>query len=114
MDEQKKNGCCCGSNNNETDCCCPECEGDEEIVTLVADDGTEQEFFTLATFDLEDKWYIVLEPATPVEGFEEGDVIIFRLEEDENGEDIYAPIEDEAELEKAFTEFERMLKEDVE
>lgn len=116
MDEQKKNGCCCGQDNNDAEhaCACPECDCDDEIVTLVAEDGTEQEFFTLATFDLDDKWYIVLEPATPVEGFEEGDVIIFRLEEDENGEEVYQPIEDEEELNKAFAEFEKMLTEDVE
>ncbi|MDD3947612.1 MAG: DUF1292 domain-containing protein [Clostridia bacterium] len=114
MDDKKKNGCCCGheDENEAQDCTCG-CE-DDEIVTLVSDDGVEQDFFTLATFDLEDKWYIVLEPATPVEGFQEGDVIIFRLEEDEQGEDVYQPIEDEAELEKAFAEFEKMLTEDVE
>ncbi|NLO64258.1 MAG: DUF1292 domain-containing protein, partial [Clostridiales bacterium] len=34
--------------------------------------------------------------------------------EDENGEDIYQPIETEEELEKAFAEFQRMLEEEIE
>ena len=116
MDDTKKKGCCCGHENQDdltADNCCG-CGNDDEVVTLVSEDGVEQEFFTLATFDMDDNWYIVLEPANPIEGFQEGDVIIFRLEEDENGEDIYQPIEDDAELEKAFAEFQRMLVEEVE
>ncbi|HOB64665.1 MAG TPA: DUF1292 domain-containing protein [Clostridia bacterium] len=113
MDENKKKGCCCDHDEHAAEDCCCDYE-DDEIVTLVSEDGEEQEFFTLATFDLDGKWYIVLEPAQPIEGFQEGDVIIFRLEEDENGEDIYQPIETEEELEKAFAEFQRMLEEEIE
>lgn len=121
MDDKKK-GCCCGhedeqevkgcacSDGDESDCCCGDM--DEEVVTLVSEDGTEHEFFTLATYDLDGVWYIVLEPVEQTEGFNEGDVIIFRLEEDENGEDVFMPIEDEAEMEKAFAEFQKMLEED--
>jgi len=108
-DELLKAGCDCGEDAEGCDCC--DCE-DDEVVTLVTEDGTEQEFFTLATYDLDGKWYIVLEPATPIEGFEEGDVIIFRLEEGEDGEDTYSPIESEEELNKAFAEFEKLLGED--
>lgn len=127
--DNKKNGCCCGCGETKQSCCDSEellkagcdCDGidecdcgceDDEIVTLVSEDGKEQEFFTLATFDMEGKWYIVLEPATPIEGFEEGDVIIFRLAEGQDGEDEYLPVESEEELNKAFAEFERLLEED--
>ncbi|NLO64963.1 MAG: DUF1292 domain-containing protein, partial [Clostridiales bacterium] len=81
MDENKKKGCCCDHDEHAAEDCCCDYE-DDEIVTLVSEDGEEQEFFTLATFDLDGKWYIVLEPAQPIEGFQEGDVIIFRLEEE--------------------------------
>ncbi len=130
--DNKKNGCGCGCGDNKKGCGCGDeflregcgCEEtedcdcgcdyeDDEIVTLVSEDGKEQEFFTLATFDMEEKWYIVLEPATPIEGFEEGDVLIFRLEEGEDGEDNYLPIESEEELNKAFDEFEKLLEEDA-
>lgn len=120
--DNKKNGCCCGHEDeqelkgcacgdaDEGDCCCGDM--DDDIVTLVDENGDEHEFFTLATYDIDDVWYTVLEPVEQTEGFNEGDVIIFRLEEDEDGEDAFMPIEDEAELEKAFAEFKKMLEDD--
>lgn len=69
---------------------------DDEIITMTFEDGTSENFFLLAELDHKDKWYAYLEPVDPPEGFEEGDVYIYEEAEDENGEEILLPVEDEA------------------
>jgi len=38
--------------------------------------------------------------------------VIFGLETDENGEDVFVPVEDEGLLDELFEEFEKMTEED--
>ena len=84
---------------------------DEMVVTLVDEDGNEKEFVVADFVEVEDKKYAVLVAAEcdcecECEGEDdeccEEDAYIFRVEVDENGEEVLADIEDDEEYEKVI------------
>ncbi len=77
----------------------------ENIVELVDEDGNEVRFEHLMTLEHEGGVYICLAPVEPMEDVEEDELVIMRIEEDENGNDVYATIEDEAELDAVFEKY---------
>ena len=85
---------------------------DGDIIRLVNDDGEEIDFYHVATMQHKDKWYVVLQPAEEMEDVDEDEAVIFGLETDENGEDVFVPVEDEGLLDELFEEFEKMTEED--
>ena len=81
-------------------------EDDEDIVVLHNENtDKDEEFYHLATLDVEEKWYVVLKPVEKLEDIEDDEVLIYEIVEDEDGNDAFAPIEDENVLEKVFNEF---------
>ena len=81
---------------------------DEEVIVLKNEEtGEEVEFTLVAMLEDEDsgKVYAYLEPNQPLEGFEEGDLLINEVVFDEDGNESYLPIESEEELDKAFKLF---------
>ncbi len=74
------------------------------IITLFDEDGKEIPFEHLDTLEMNSKIYIVLLEVLS-DGTENDEVVIFRIEEDEDGNDNLVVIEDEKELEAAFDEF---------
>lgn len=77
---------------------------EDNIITLFGENGEEIPFEHLDTFELNSKVYIVLLEVLPNDE-ENDEVVIFRLEQDENKEDTLIVIEDENELQAAFDEF---------
>ena len=100
MNEEKMNG--------------QEMELDQEaIVELVDDEGNEVAFEHLMTLEHNGNVYICLAPAEPMEDVAEDEMVIMRIEADEEtGEDVYATIEDEAELDEVFEEYLRIAEAD--
>lgn len=85
---------------------------EEEVIVLVNEEtGAETEFSLLAMLDVDGVTYAYLEPLEEVEGFEEGDLLINRVEFDDNGEESYLPIESDEEIDRAFDAFDRMYVE---
>ena len=83
-------------------------EYDEEdyIVELTDEDGVTTAFEYQATIELDGNEYIVLmAPPEEDEDEDEGGVVIMKIEEDENGEDMYVSIEDEELLQQVFDLF---------
>ena len=72
----------------------------DEIITMTYDDGTSENFYTVAELDYNGKWYIYLEPVDPDDDFEDGEVLVYEEAEDEDGQEILLPIEDEDLLNK--------------
>ena len=77
---------------------------DEDLVVLKDEDGKEIEFIQIATIDYDDEWYAFLQP-TELGDLEDDEMIIFKMEEDENGETIFIPIEDEDLMNKVYDEY---------
>lgn len=90
------------------DCGC----GEENLtVTLTLDNDEVLECAVLTIFSAGDRQYIALLPLEDAEDTEEGDVFIYRFEEDENGEPTLDNIEDDDEYELAADAFDEWLDE---
>ena len=76
----------------------------ENILELTDDEGNKVQFEHLLTFEYGENFYVSLLPVTPLEDFEDGEVLIMRLEED-GDDDIFLPVETEEELEGAWDAF---------
>jgi len=77
----------------------------EDIVELVDEDGNAVRFEHLMTLEHGGKTYICLVPVDPMEDVEEDELVIMRIETDEDGNDVYATIDDEAELDEVFEKY---------
>ena len=81
-------------------------EEDDDIIVLHNEaTDKDEEFYHLATLDVDQKWYIVMKPVEKLEDIADDEVLIYEIVEDEDGNDNFAPIEDEDVLEKVFNEF---------
>ena len=58
--------------------------------------------------------YVFFQRAEEIPDIDDDEVVIFRLEEDENGEDLFVPIEDENLLNEVYEEYVRMAEEEDE
>ena len=88
-----------------------------DVVTLIDDEGQELNFELIDVLEIEGVRYVVLQPEDPAETkgeLEDDEAIILRLEKDENGEDIFANIEDDAEWDLVVNTYNDMLFEDME
>ncbi|HOO22314.1 MAG TPA: DUF1292 domain-containing protein [Clostridia bacterium] len=83
---------------------------EDEIVTLTYDDGSQEDFYDIAELDYEGKWYIYLQPVEPSDEFAEDEVIVYEIAEDDSGEEIFLPVEDDALMQKLVD----MLNEELE
>ena len=96
----------CGCGHDDCNC------GEENLtVTLTLDNDEVLECAVLTIFSAGDRQYIALLPLEDAEDTEEGDVFIYRFEEDENGEPTLDNIEDDDEYELASDAFDEWLDE---
>lgn len=79
---------------------------DEDIITLYNESTDKDEnFYHLATLDVDKRWFVVLKPVEKLEDIADDEVLIYEITEDENGNDMFVTIEDEELLDKVFNEF---------
>lgn len=99
--------------NHDCGCGHDDCNYGEEnlTVTLTLDNDEVLECAVLTIFSAGDRQYIALLPLEDAEDTEEGDVFIYRFEEDENGEPTLDNIEDDDEYELAADAFDEWLDE---
>lgn len=95
-------GCGCG------------CDEENDIVELVDEDGNAVKFSHVATIDYQNEWYVFFTPAEEVEGVSSEEVVIFKLDSDDEGKDVFSPIEDEELLQKVYDEYLKVIDEDDE
>ncbi len=86
-------------------------EEDDIIVLYNEATDKDEEFYELATLDVDDKWYIVMKPVETLPDIAEDEVLIYEIIEDKEGNSNFAAIEDETVLQKVFDEFMAMLEE---
>ncbi len=84
-----------------------------QIIELTDEDGVTSQFEYLTTVDHEGKLYVVLmlldEEAEQDD--DEGEVIILEIRKDENGEDVYASVDDEEITDAVFQKFLEIVEE---
>ena len=87
-------------------------EEDGDVVELESEDGETIPFRHVATIDYENGWYVLFSPMQEMEGVGEDEVVIFRLDTDEKGGDIFVPVEDEAILDAVYDEYVRIMEDE--
>lgn len=87
--------------NNETD-----------IIILVDEEGKEHEFELIDAIELDEERYAFLAPVEQSGDFEEDEVIILKVKEDETGEEVLLDIEDDDEWEKVASAWQKLIDEE--
>ena len=90
-------------------------EMEDNIIELTDENGETTQFEYLATIEHEDKLYValmLLEGAADEANEDEGEVLILEIAKDENGEDVYVSVEDDAVSEQVFNKFLAMMDEE--
>ncbi|MCM8901226.1 DUF1292 domain-containing protein [Caldicoprobacter algeriensis] len=82
-------------------------EMESNVIELIDENNEVVQFEHLLTLDFGDREYMVLLPMEEEDELDsdEGGVVILRVEQDDEGNDIYVSIEDEEELEEVFQAF---------
>lgn len=89
---------------------------ESNIIELIDEDGESVSFEHLATLEHEGSYYIAL-MVMDEEGHEEddeGEVVIMKIEQDEDGNECYVYVEDEDVQEAVFDKFLQLMEEEDE
>ncbi len=78
---------------------------DDEIITLQDEDGNPIKFIEVACVEYEDEYYVLLSPAQEVEGIADDEVIICKLEDQDDETQLIVPVQDEDLMQKVFDEY---------
>ncbi len=77
-----------------------------DIITLTDDEGNEFEFEHIDTIEFNGKMYLAFTETNENQNDENvSEIIILRLDKDENGEEVLSTVDDESELEAAYEAF---------
>ena len=77
----------------------------DEIVELIDEDGKEVQFEHLMTLEHQGKTYVCLAPVEPDEEIGDDELVILRIDTDEDGNDCYVTIDDDEELDDVFEKY---------
>ena len=75
---------------------------ESNLIQLQDENGKDVDFELVMTLEHEGERYIVLEATEDMDDCKQGEAIILKVIQDENGDDVYATIEDEAEFQAVF------------
>ena len=78
---------------------------EDNIVELIDDEGNELRFQHLMTPEWNGNSYVILAPAEEMEDIGEDEAVVLRIDQDDEGNDVYASIEDEGEMESVFNRY---------
>ena len=82
----------------------------DNIVELVDDEGKNVKFEFLMALEHEGAEYILLTPAEEIDGVDEDEVVILKVDTDDKGEDVYVTIDDEDLMETLFEKYLKMVE----
>ena len=85
---------------------------DRETITLLDENGEETEFEVLGVITVEDIDYAILIPIDEDE--DEDQAYIFRIDIDENGEEVLSEVEDDEEFEMVKDAWETLCEDELE
>jgi len=85
----------------------------DDIIVLIGEDGEEVEFEHLDTVELDGNEYVILLPLDEEEENEEVDeVVILKVDHNQDGEDAFVTVDDDEELNKVFEEFKTRMEQE--
>lgn len=83
---------------------------DESIVVLTDEEGNDVEFQYITTLERDGDEYIVLMLLDDEAEDDEGEVVILKIQTDDDGEDFYVSIEDDELYDSLFEEFVELVE----
>ncbi len=83
------------------------------IIELIDENSEVVSFEHIMTIDYDDREYIVLSPLNQDSDSDEDEIVILRVEQDENGDDYYIGIEDENEVAEVFAAINEVYEHDL-
>ncbi|MBQ7369929.1 MAG: DUF1292 domain-containing protein [Clostridia bacterium] len=86
-------------------------EGEDDIITLLNDNGEEIDFVEIAGIAHNGNFYAILQPVELLEGMDEDEALVFRVKRGPDGEDKFEIELDDDIIEAVFEEYNRLLDE---
>ena len=83
-----------------------------DFITIIDDDGQEFELEVLDTMDYQGETYMAFLPADMDENDPDYGIVILRVVEGDDGEELYESIDDEAQLQDVYEHFMILLFDD--
>ncbi|QNU67889.1 DUF1292 domain-containing protein [Ruminiclostridium herbifermentans] len=83
----------------------------DDIVVLIGEDGEEVEFEHLDTIEMNGNEYVILLPLDEQDE-EVDEVVILKVDHNEDGEDAFITVDNEEELNEVFEEFKERMEEE--
>lgn len=80
------------------------------IVELVDEEGKNVKFEYLMMLEHEGENYLLLTPAEEIDGVDEDEVVILKVDTDDKGEDVYVSVDDEKLMETLFEKYLKMVE----
>lgn len=82
---------------------------DNDIVTLLSNDGEEIDFIQIAGINHKGKFYAILQPVELLEGMDSDEALVFRVKQNWKGEDKFEIVTDDEIIDAVFKEYNRLL-----
>ena len=86
-----------------------ELEEEDDIVTLLTDNGEEVDFVEIAGIAYKGEFYAILQPVELLEGMEEDEALVFKVTRGADGEDNLNIVLDDEIIDAVFEEYNRLL-----
>ena len=77
----------------------------DNIIELVDENDNPIRFEHIMTVQFEGEDYVLLAPVDPTEDMEEDEVLVLKIDNDENGEEIYVSVDDDELVQKVFEKY---------
>ena len=77
----------------------------DNIIELFDENDNAVRFEHIMTVQYEGEDYVLLAPVEPTEDMADDEVLVLKIDNDENGEEIYVSVEDDGVVEKVFEKY---------
>lgn len=88
-------------------------EVDDDIVTLLNEDGEEVDFIEVAGIVLESGFYAILQPVELLEGMDEDEALVFKVTQTVDGDDNFEICVDDDIIDEVFAKYNQLLDEET-
>ncbi len=84
---------------------------DDDVITLVTDNGEEVDFIEVAGIAYRGNFYAILQPVNLIEGMDEDEALIFKVTRGKDGEDKFEIELDDSIIDAVFVEYNKLIDE---
>ena len=84
----------------------------DNVIELVDEEGNTVSFEIVMTVPYGGEDYVLLAPVEPTEDMEEDEVLVLRIDNDDNGEEIYVSVDDDDVVSKVFEKYLELVEDE--